>query len=191
LRHFRHEIGIGVGNARHRAGRRSLGAPNLPWPPESSDLKFSGIYRISNDGKLSLHIKDIPFPNGIALSPDEKTLYVNNNRPDMYIRAYNIGKDGELSNERELIHFATYTPMGRGNPDGMKVDVLGNVWTTGPGGIVVVSPKGKILGRIQLPNNATNLAFGDDFQTIFITSGRSILRLKTRVKGTVPPFTLR
>jgi gluconolactonase len=131
-------------------------------------------------------------PNGIGLSPDGKTLYVNNSAPDPVVRAWDVGKDDSLSNERLLIDFAHLPegiPASRGGvPDGLKVDSQGNVWTTGPGGINIVSPQGKLLGRIQLPVGASNLAFGEDLHSVFFTSGSTIYRLHSIVAGEKPLY---
>jgi gluconolactonase len=151
-----------------------------------ADLPYAAVFRLRN-GVLTPVITDMNLPNGIALSPGGKILYVNNTRPDMYIRAYDVAPDGTLSNQRELIRFAS-DPAVRGVPDGMKVDSSGNIWTTGPGGILVLAPSGKILGRIQLPATATNIAFGDDFHSVFFTSGPTIYRIRSLVKGQIPKY---
>lgn len=159
-------------------------------PPPSKEIPFNGVFRFK-DGKLTAVATDMFTPNGIGLSPDGRTLYVANSTPEMFVRAWSVARDGTLSQPRELIRFTADGPLGRGAPDGLKVDSLGNVWTTGPGGVVVVAPDGRILGRIQLPARASNLAFGDDYRSLFITSGPIVYRLRTRVKGLIPPFTVK
>jgi gluconolactonase len=156
--------------------------------PPSRQIPFNGVFH-SKNGKLTPVITDMNLPNGIGFSPDGKVLYVANTRPEMYVRAYDVAKDGALSNMREFIHFAPDPPFGRGAPDGLKVDSRGNVWMTGPGGIIVIDPTGKMIGRIQLPAGSTNIAFGDaDYKSIFLTSGANIYRIKTKVKGQIPMY---
>jgi len=127
-------------------------------------------------------------PNGIGVSPDGKTLYVDNTLPEPYIRAYDIGSDGSLSHERELYRFESGGDFAHGVPDGLKIDSKGDVWMTGPGGISIISPEGKLLGRIQLPLKASNLAFGEDLHSVFFASGSTIFRLHTLVAGERPMY---
>jgi gluconolactonase len=127
-------------------------------------------------------------PNGIGMSPDGKTLYVDNTMPEPYIRAYDIASDDSLSHERELYRFESSTDFGRGVPDGLKVDSRGDVWMTGPGGISILSPEGKLLGRIQLPFKPSNVAFGEDLHSVFFASGSTIYRLHTLVAGEKPMY---
>jgi gluconolactonase len=158
--------------------------------PMDKQIPFNGVFRFK-DGKLTAAITDMPTPNGLAFSPDGKVLYVSNTEPDMFVRAYAVGEDGTLSDERELIRIPADNPYGTGLPDGLKVDSEGNVWTTGPGGLLIISPSGKMLGRIQLPSRSTNIAFGDDYKSLFIISNPNIYRLRTRVSGLIAPFTQR
>jgi gluconolactonase len=148
-------------------------------------LPFNGVFRYAN-GKLTAPIRDMTLPNGIGFSPDGSTLYVSNYGPDMYVRAYTVGKEGALSNPRILIRY----PAGSGpeGPDGLKVDSAGNIWTSGPGGIRIVTPKGKVLGQIKLPEAAANLAFAEDGHVVYITASSSIYRLRTRVAGDLPLY---
>jgi gluconolactonase len=162
---------------------RTPGAP----PPPDKDIPFNGVFRWK-DGKVEAVITDMTMPNGIGLSPDGKTLYVANSIPQMYIRAYDVRRDGALSNQRDFARFAANSPMGRGVPDGLKVDARGNVWTTGPGGIIVLAPDGRMLGRIQTPAMTSNIAFGEDGRSLFLTSGANIYRIRTLTRGQSPPF---
>lgn len=154
-------------------------------PPADKQLPYNAVFRYKN-GTLAPVVTDMNLPNGIGLSPDGRTLYVDNSIPDMYVRAYDVAPDGTLSNPRDLVRFDSSGGFARGVPDGMKVDSKGNVWVTGPGGINIVSPAGKILGRIQLPVSATNIAFGDDLYSVFFTSGSTIYRIRALVKGEEP-----
>lgn len=163
-------------------------SPTAPGHKPDQQIPFAGVYRYK-DGKLKPLVSDMATPNGLAFSPDGKTFYVNNAYPDMYLRSYSVGKDGTLSNEREIFRLPGDTGWGAGVPDGLKVDMSGHIWMTGPGGILVLSPEGKLLGRIQLPARSTNFTFGDDFQTLFIVSSPRIYRLRTGVKGLVPAYT--
>ncbi len=158
-----------------------------PQPP-AKDLPYQGVFRYKN-GKLDVVVTDMPTPNGIGLSPDGKTLYVGNTNPQSFLRAYTVGKDGALSDPRLFLGFDRSDPaLARGYVDGLKVDSKGNVWTTGPGGISIVSPAGVVLGRIQLPANSSNLAFGEDFRSAYFAAGPTIYRLRTLVKGQVPLY---
>jgi gluconolactonase len=152
-------------------------------------LSFNAVFRYSK-GQLTPAITDLPTPNGIGFSPDGKILYVSNSGPQMYVNAYDVAKDGTVSNPRKLIEY-----QGRGGgpgiPDGLKVDTAGNIWTTGPGGIRIITPAGKVLGQIKLPEVAANLAFAEDGHTVYITASTSIYRLHTKVAGELPLYAKR
>lgn len=150
------------------------------------ELPFNAVFRYSH-GELEPAITDMTRPNGIGLSPDGKILYVSNSGPKMYVKAFNVGPDGKLSNGRILISYSDNS-AGPGVPDGLKVDMAGNVWTTGPGGIRIVTPQGKVLGQIKLPGIAANLGFADDGHTLYITASTSIYRLHTKVAGEIPLY---
>lgn len=149
------------------------------------ELPFNAVFRYA-DGKLTPAITDLTMPNGIGFSPDGKTLYVSNSGPQMYVEAYDVGPDGKVSNGRVLIAYPH--PQGGGVPDGLKVDMAGDLWTTGPGGIRIVTPQGKVLGQIKLPEVAANLAFTGDGHTLYITASTSIYRLHTKVQGELPLY---
>ncbi|MGK6319496.1 SMP-30/gluconolactonase/LRE family protein [Sphingomonas sp. DT-204] len=149
----------------------------------AKELPFNGVFRYA-DGKLTAVVTDMTLPNGIGFSPDFRTLYIGNYGPDKYVRAYDVGPGGTLSAPRELIRL----PAGPGGPDGLKVDTAGNIWMTGPGGIRVVTPQGKVLGQIKLPETAANLAFAEDGHSVYITASTSIYRLRSKVKGMMPLY---
>ncbi|MBU3077544.1 SMP-30/gluconolactonase/LRE family protein [Sphingomonas quercus] len=152
----------------------------------AKQLPFNAVFRYAN-GRLEPVITDMPLPNGIGFSPDYKTLYVANySRPDMYIRAYDVGAGGKLSAPRVVVRFPA--SGGPGGADGLKIDSAGNIWATGPGGIRIVTPQGKILGQIKLPEVAANLAFGEDGHSVYITASTSIYRLHSKVKGEIPMY---
>lgn len=145
------------------------------------ELKFNGVFRIAN-GKLQAIIKDLTRPNGIAFSPDEKTLYVANSdeKHKVWMR-YDVAANGSVSNGRV---FADVTAEKEdGVPDGMKVDSQGNVYGTGPGGIWVFSPDGKHLGTIKPPETPANCAWGDDGRSLYITARTGLYRIKLAVAG--------
>jgi gluconolactonase len=149
------------------------------------ELAWHGVYRVAADGKVTLLTKAMRFPNGIAFSPDEKTLYVgsteNNNA---HIMAFDVRADGTLANERMFFDARPLLKDGaRGGCDGMKVDRDGNVWTTGPGGVLVVSPAGKLLGVLNTGEPTANCGWGGDGGTLYITANHFLLRVKTLTKG--------
>ncbi len=152
----------------------------------AKEIPFNGVYRWK-DGKLTAVVRDLTLPNGLALSPDGKTLYVNNSGPEQKVMAYDVQRDGTVKNARVLIAFTR--DQGRGVPDGLKVDSRGNLWTTGPGGIRIVTTAGKVLGQIVLPETAANVAWGGaDGKTLYITASSSVYRLRTLVKGLLPVY---
>ncbi|MFB6230564.1 MAG: SMP-30/gluconolactonase/LRE family protein [Salinibacter sp.] len=147
---------------------------------ENRELDFSGVYRLNPDGSLSLLTKEFSRPNGIVLSPDESTLYVNDTDGNV-IRAYNVTENGGVANGRV---FATMQGDAPGNADGMKVDARGNLYTTGPGGIWVYAPSGDRLDRIPVPKAPTNVAFGGpERKTLYITAQSSVYRIPVTVPG--------
>jgi sugar lactone lactonase YvrE len=147
------------------------------------ELPFAGVYRVSPDGQLSLVADDFDRPNGLAFSPDEKTLYVDDTSR-AYIRAFDVRADGTLANDRL---FALLKSTGSGATDGMKVDVEGNVYCSGPGAIEVFDPTGKPLGRIRLPEPPANLAWGDaDGKGLFSTARTSLYRIQLNIQGIRP-----
>jgi gluconolactonase len=156
------------------------GLPKQDEDP-AKELKFNGVYRLAN-GKLQVLVKDMTRPNGIAFSPDEKTLYVANSDENkkLWMR-YDVAANGTLSNGKV---FADVTSEKEdGLPDGMKVDTLGNVYATGPGGVWVFSPDGKHLGTIKPPETPANCGWGDDGKTLYMTARTGLYRIKLAVAG--------
>jgi gluconolactonase len=150
------------------------------------ELPFNGVFRYSR-GTLTAAIKDFTLPNGIGFSPDGRTLYVSNYGPKRYVKAFDVGPNGTLSHSRMLIEYSDDTP-GKGGPDGLKVDTAGNIWTTGPGGIRIISAQGKVLGQLELPEVAANLAFANEGKTVYITASTSIYRLRAATAGEIPLY---
>ena len=168
----------------HSDGSLYFTDPPYGFPKQDEDplkeLAFNGVYRLAN-GKLQLIIKDLTRPNGIAFSPDYKTLYVANSDKKKVWMRYDVAADGSVSNGR--VFADVDSEKEDGVPDGMKVDSLGNVYGTGPGGIWVFSPEGKHLGTIKLPETAANCAWGDDGKSLYITAVTGLYRVKLAVAG--------
>jgi gluconolactonase len=159
------------------------GLPGQDKDP-AKELKFNGVFRYA-DGKLTAPIKDLSRPNGIGFSADGKTLYVANSGPDMFVERYQVALDGTVLHGTKFIEYpGTATDV----PDGLKLDSGDNLWTTGPGGIRVISPAGKVLGQIKLPEVAANLAWADGGKTLYITGSTSIYRLKVLTAGKMPLY---
>ncbi len=150
------------------------------------EIDFFGVYRVSTDGTVTLLTKELERPNGIGLSPDEKTLYVaQSHRPAPTYTAYAIKEDGTTNEKGKILYnsIALADAGDPGMPDGMAIDVAGNLWATGPGGVLIISPEGKLLGRIMMGKPTANCTFGDDGSTLYITSSDRICRVKTKTKG--------
>jgi gluconolactonase len=161
----------------------SFGLPKMDADPQKQ-LKYNAVWRYAG-GKLTPVITDMTQPNGIGFSPDGKTLYVSNSMPDMHIRAYDVGADGKLSNMRKLISYPGSAPDV---PDGLKVDSAGNIWATGPGGLRIISPAGKVLGQLIVPETVANVGFAEDGKTVYLTGSTSLYRLKTKIAGEIPMY---
>jgi gluconolactonase len=159
-----------------------------PGVQEQWDLTFAGVYRVSPDlGTLTLLVDNFIIPNGIAFSPDEKVLYVNDSRR-RHIRAFEMAPNGTLAKQSDHV-FADLGGAESGVPDGMKVDSAGNVYCGGAGGIYILDPNGKKLGRIVHGYPATtNIAFGgDDWKTLYFTSRAQLASVKLKVAGVPVP----
>lgn len=147
---------------------------------EGKELSFQGVYRIDPDGTLDLLVDDFEKPNGLAFSPDERTLYVDDTAR-RHIRAFDVDRDGRLSRDRV---FASLEHPDQGGPDGMKADIEGNVYCAAAGGIWVFDAGGTCLGRALLPERPSNCAWGDaDSKTLFITARSNVYRLRVSVPG--------
>jgi gluconolactonase len=152
--------------------------------PADSELGFFGVYRVDTDGTVTLVTKELERPNGIALSPDERTLYIANShgpRPIIYAVDISGDKAGE-----GRVFFDCKPLMGsgrRGVPDGLRVDADGNLWATGPGGVLVISPAGKHLGTLLTGQATANCTFGEDGSTLFITADSQLLRVRTHARA--------
>jgi len=148
------------------------------------EIGWNGVYRLAPDGRVRVLVKDLRAPNGIGLSPDGRILYVGQSDPSRpVVMAYDLAKDGAVSNGRIFFDTMPLRKNGPGGPDGLKVDRGGNVFTTGPGGVVVVSPKGEYLGTIVTGVPTANCAFGDDGSTLYLTANDKLCRVRTTTKG--------
>jgi gluconolactonase len=150
------------------------------------ELAFCGVFRLRKTGELDLLISDLTFPNGIAFSPDEKTLYISVSDPKHAVwMAYDVLKDGTLGNGRVLLDVTSLVPGRKGLPDGMKVDLSGNLFATGPGGIFVISPTGQHLGTINTDEPTANCAWGGNGSVLYITANDKLCRIQTSTKGKI------
>lgn len=158
------------------------GLAKLDQDPKK-ELPFNGVYRLAN-GKLQLLYKDFKAPNGIAFSPGEKYLYVDDSASKTYWR-FDVQPDGSIANDK--LFFDMSKSKEAGVPDGMKVDQEGNIYGVGPGGIWILSPQGKHLGTIKPPEDPANLAWGDsDGKTLYITARTGLYRIRLNIPGIRP-----
>jgi gluconolactonase len=170
--------------------------PNLFVPHAERQLGSSAVWRLAPDGRLDMVAVDLAFPNGLALSPDEKTLYVANSFLDercmeerkqhavchhRYLAAYDVAADGSLSNFRQVTDLAS---DAHDCPDGLKVDRNGIVFCTGSGATWVLDAGGRVLGKIRTPEPGRNCAFGDaDMKTLYITALTTVYSLRMKTPG--------
>lgn len=157
------------------------------------ELTVNGVYRIPHAltqkpgaeparDQLQLLISDLSRPNGIAFSPDEKYLYVDNSQPKKFWMRYAVKPDGTVGDPKLLLDVTSDNRPGL--PDGMKVDVEGNIYSAGPGGIWIISPEGKALGTIVVPGRTSNVAWaGPDRKTLYITGSEGIFRVHLKIAG--------
>lgn len=156
------------------------------------ELQVNGVYRIPNArqhkagapperDKLQLVIKDLPRPNGVVFSPDEKILYIADSGKKIWM-SYRVHPDGSVSDGKLLLDASGQKEPG--GPDGIRVDKQGNIYGAGPGGVWIISPEGKHLGTIKVPEVVSNVAWGDkDAKTLYITASTSVYRIKLAVAG--------
>lgn len=173
----------------HSNGDLYFTDPPYGLPKGESDpgreLAWFGVYRLGADGQVTLLTKEFVRPNGLAFSPDEKTLYVSQSGSVFpHWRAFAVSQDGTLGAGRVFFDPAAWVQEQRpGSPDGMTVDALGNVWATGPGGIYCFTPAGKPIGRLNTGERTANCTFGDDGNSLFICAHSYLCRVRTAVKG--------
>jgi len=149
---------------------------------EQQELPFQGVFRLDPDSKeLTLLVEDFDRPNGLAFSPSERALYIADSSTRRHVRAFDVNRDGTLKNSRI---FCEIRSKEAGNPDGMKVDVEGNLYVAAAGGVWVFSPQAELLGVIKTPETPANCAWGgDDWKTLFITARKSLYNIELRVTG--------
>ena len=172
------------------------GLPTQGDSDPAKELKVNGVYRVAgalnhkpgappDHAKIQLLIRDLPRPNGICFSPDEKFLYVNNSEPKKIWMRYTVEPDGTVTNGTLLYDATSETAAGA--PDGMKVDRDGNIYSAGPGGVWILSPAGKHLGTIVVPERVGNLAWGGrSGKTLYITASTSVYAMEVTVGGVKP-----
>ncbi len=151
----------------------------------AKELPYAGVFHHSHKGETRLIIADLTFPNGIALSPNEKTLYVAVSDPSSTrLMAYDVKRDRSVANGRVFFDAQALSEAGGvGLCDGLKVDKKGNVFLTGPGGVLILSSKGEHLGTLSTGEKIANVAWGDDGKTLYMTSDMYLCRIKTKTSG--------
>jgi gluconolactonase len=170
----------------HSDGSIYFTDPGLRVPLAERELPYAGVYRVAPDGTIAL-VADFEYPNGLAFSPDERVLYVANTRWAQYIHAVELDAGGTMVRRRIFADMSSDETDGV--PDGMKVDVDGRVYCTGPGGTWVFGPDGARLGIIRTPEIPANLAFGGpDLRTLFFTARTSVYTLRATTPGQPHPW---
>lgn len=163
------------------------------------EMDVNGVYLARPDGQVTRtntgiiryangESAPVGFPNGIALSPDEKALYIcTSDSAHPVVLKYDIQNDGDIANGKVFFDATPFMSKLRGGiPDGMKVDLKGNLWATGPGGVFILTPEGKHLGTILTGERTANCAWGDDGSTLYMCADHRICRVKTKSKGMMP-----
>ena len=167
----------------HSSGRIFFTDPPYGIEPEQAEIGHNGVYRIDEDGSVALLVSDFERPNGLAFSPDESVLYIDDTER-RNVRAFDVQREFSLSNDRV---FMDMDIEEQGSPDGMKADTEGNVYVTGAGGVWVITPGGAHLGTIELPELPANVAFGGDgYRTLFVTAETSLYSVRVNVPGIRP-----
>jgi len=157
--------------------------PSTGLDETQKDLAFNGVFLLKQ-GRLQLLFNDFPHPNGLAFSPDEKYLYVNDTK-NKTITRYDVRPDDTVANGKVIIDMSADKAVG--SPDGMKVDEKGNIYCTGPGGLWILSPEGRHLGTIVTSENPANLAFGGaDMKTLFFTAHTGLYQIRLKIAGIGP-----
>ena len=145
------------------------------------EIPFQGIYKIKKSGGIVLLTDTITRPNGIAITPDQKTLIIANSDPAKpYWYAFDFGTGDQLVRPRIFYDATAAAKTEQGMPDGLKIDSRGNVFATGPGGVWIFNKEGKLLGRIKFDGLTSNCALSKDEKTIYITADMYVLRVVMR-----------
>ena len=154
------------------------------WDDPKREIPFAGVYRRTASGDVTLMTREMTRPNGIAFSPDEKRIYVAQSDQTAAIwRVFDIKEDGTFGPGRVLFDATKMTSTRRGLPDGLKIDTDGNLYATGPGGVLILTPEGKHLGTIMTGQATSNCAFGDDGRTLYMTADNYLMRVRVKSKG--------
>ena len=158
------------------------------WNDERRELDFCGVYRVTPDGTVTLLCDTMTRPNGICFSPDEKKLYVAQSDPEAPLwKVFTVQADGTLDEGRTFFDgSALCRERKKGMPDGLKVDSAGNLFTTGPGGLLVFAPDGTHLGTILTGQATANCGFGEDGKTLFVTADSLLCRVRLATTGPLP-----
>jgi len=175
----------------HSSGAIYFTDPPYGLPKQMEDpnreLDFCGVYRLAPDGRVSLLCRTMTRPNGICLAPDEKTLYVAQSDPERPIwNAFRVQSDGTLDAGRLFFDGTALFKERPGLPDGLRVDEAGNVFATGPGGVLVIAADGTHLGTILTGQATANCCFGEDGRTLFITADSLLCRVRLKTRGPMP-----
>ncbi len=160
--------------------------PTYGCPPEEKELPYQGVYRVTpKHGELTLLVDDFEQPNGLTFSPDEKLLYIADSSDRCYVRVFDVQPDGSLANGRLFADLKSNKP---GGPDGMKVDVEGNVYVSAAGGLWIYAPTGKLLGIINTPERPFNCGWGDDdWRSMYLCAHTSLYRILLKIPGIPVP----
>ena len=145
------------------------------------ETDFQGVYKYSKDGSMALLTKKMSRPNGIALSPDEKTLYVANSDPENAIwMVYDLNDEGLIDSEKEFYNVTAFVKEEHGLPDGLKVDAKGNLFATGPGGVWIFNASGEVLGKIKTGQATSNCGFGNNGKVLYITADMYVMKVNLK-----------
>jgi gluconolactonase len=149
------------------------------------EIPYQGVFRRHRDGTVTLLARHMTRPNGLAFSPDEKTLYISQSDPEAPIwLAFEMGSDDSSSGaSRVFFDASSLAKTRRGLPDGLKADVAGNLFATGPGGVLILTPEGRHLGTILTQQATGNCAFGDEGRSLYITADMYLMRVRLRTRG--------
>jgi gluconolactonase len=148
------------------------------------EIPYQGVFRRNTKDDVTLLTREMTRPNGLAFSPDEKRLYIaQSDRSAAIWRVFDMNADGTLGSSRVLFDATAMVATRKGLPDGLKVDTEGNLFASGPGGILIISPEGKHLGTIMTGQATSNCAFGDDGRTLYMTADMYLMRVRLKAKG--------
>ena len=148
---------------------------------KTAEIGINGVFKVAPNGKVTMLIDSLNRPNGIALSLDQKKLYVNqSDKEKPFLYRYEIAADGALKNGKILFDFRPFTAQFKGLPDGLKIHKSGNIFATGPGGVHIISPVGKHLATIETGTRTANCAFDSDQTYLYTTTTDMLLRVKLK-----------